>query len=234
MKPNSKRTSTIGERIKQARRDAGMTQSDVAKHLHITRNAVTLWETGETEPTRGRIEAMCELFSCTLVWLQTGVGTFDGSRVNGARKDGDDGSLQQILHEDDPARVRVPRFAGIPTKRFRIKGVLVAPDVAITYDFVERAMTQNSYSMRVHGDQMSPKFNEGDLIFIEPQRPPISGDFVVVGKNAGDLPALRQLMVEGTKRLLKTLNPIYPDRQMDPAEEIMGVVVERKSNERFY
>ena len=39
-----KDNSTIGTRIAMARRDKEMTQSDVADKLHVTFQAVSLWE----------------------------------------------------------------------------------------------------------------------------------------------------------------------------------------------
>ncbi len=41
---------TIGKRIAKARKDAGMTQSDVAEKLHVTFQAVSSWERDEFVP----------------------------------------------------------------------------------------------------------------------------------------------------------------------------------------
>lgn len=40
----------IGEKIQQARREAGLTQEQLAAKVYVTRQAVSRWETGESEP----------------------------------------------------------------------------------------------------------------------------------------------------------------------------------------
>ena len=40
----------VGQRIQQARKDAGLTQEQLATKVYVTRQAVSRWETGESEP----------------------------------------------------------------------------------------------------------------------------------------------------------------------------------------
>ena len=41
---------TFSERLEEARREKGFTQSDVAEKLNVSFQAVSLWERGETTP----------------------------------------------------------------------------------------------------------------------------------------------------------------------------------------
>ena len=45
-----------------ARVDAKLTQEDVAKALHVTKNTVVAWEKGTTEPKLSQALALCELY----------------------------------------------------------------------------------------------------------------------------------------------------------------------------
>lgn len=39
---------TLGEKLTQARRTAGLTQADVATKLNVSRQAVSRWESGDS------------------------------------------------------------------------------------------------------------------------------------------------------------------------------------------
>ena len=51
----------IGESLARMRRERNLTQEDVARRLYVTRQAVSRWETGETEPGVD----MCKLIAAT-------------------------------------------------------------------------------------------------------------------------------------------------------------------------
>ena len=52
--------------IKQFREDAGMTKTDLAGRLGVTRQAVGNWERGVSYPTAANLLQMAELFGCTV------------------------------------------------------------------------------------------------------------------------------------------------------------------------
>lgn len=54
---------TIGERIAQLRRAAGLSQEQLAEALEVSRQAVSKWETGQALPDIDRIGRLCALFS---------------------------------------------------------------------------------------------------------------------------------------------------------------------------
>lgn len=45
-----------------ARVDAGMTQEDVAKALHVSKATIVSWENGSSEPKISQAKALCELY----------------------------------------------------------------------------------------------------------------------------------------------------------------------------
>jgi len=84
-----------------------------------------------------------------------------------------------------------------------------------------------SFVLRVQGSSMEPKFNDGDLIFVDPDVEAVHGKFVVVQINSSNEATFKQLIVENNQQFLKALNPDWPDRIMAIKEEAMvcGVVV---------
>ena len=55
----------IGEKIKEYRMKAGLTQKDLADKLFVTYQAVSKWENDETEPSFEILKEMCRILNCT-------------------------------------------------------------------------------------------------------------------------------------------------------------------------
>ena len=55
----------IGEKIKEYRIKAGLTQKDLADKLFVTYQAVSKWENDETEPSFEILKEMCKILNCT-------------------------------------------------------------------------------------------------------------------------------------------------------------------------
>lgn len=59
----------ISTRIRQLREATGMTQSELAKRLDVTRSSVNAWESGLSTPTIQYVVAMSRLFHVTADYL---------------------------------------------------------------------------------------------------------------------------------------------------------------------
>ena len=57
---------------------------------------------------------------------------------------------------------------------------------------------------------MSPSFNEGDLIFVDPEVDPINGKYVVARLDDENEATFKQLIIEGGHKFLKATNPAWP------------------------
>ncbi|MBQ7774773.1 MAG: helix-turn-helix domain-containing protein [Lachnospiraceae bacterium] len=62
----------FGKRLSSARKQSGMTQSEVAERLEVSFQAVSLWERGETSPEITKLAEIAALFHVTTDWLLTG------------------------------------------------------------------------------------------------------------------------------------------------------------------
>ena len=73
-------SSTIGRNIRRLRVEKGMTQEQLAQSLHVTRQAVSLWETGKTLPDIQMLQNIGTLFGRDLQSLVDGGPAGDEKR----------------------------------------------------------------------------------------------------------------------------------------------------------
>ena len=59
------RTALVAGNLRRLRRDADLTQEQVAAHLGIDRRYVSSWERAEHEPRDPALRSMAKLFGCT-------------------------------------------------------------------------------------------------------------------------------------------------------------------------
>lgn len=65
----SNHNPAIGQRIREARVDAGLTQAALARALGIKRASVSQWEQATTQPTMERLQAIAKLTKRPLSWF---------------------------------------------------------------------------------------------------------------------------------------------------------------------
>lgn len=66
--------STIGERIKEIRKQKGYTQQKFADALGLKQNTVATYEMNKTAPSDRTISDICREFGVDRIWLETGAG----------------------------------------------------------------------------------------------------------------------------------------------------------------
>lgn len=72
--------SQVGKNIKKSREEQEMTQEELAEQLHVTRQTVSSWETGRTEPD---IETLQQISDCLDVTVEELI--YDEKRLLGGR-----------------------------------------------------------------------------------------------------------------------------------------------------
>lgn len=68
----------LGARISALRRDARMSQSELARCLGVSSSAVGMYEQGRREPSAGRLVEIARIFSVSTDYLLTGVPACPG------------------------------------------------------------------------------------------------------------------------------------------------------------
>lgn len=67
------RAMEMNQRIYLARREAKLTQSDLAKAVGVTRGAVAQWESGDVRPRHTTLTKIAEATGKSIQWLESGV-----------------------------------------------------------------------------------------------------------------------------------------------------------------
>ena len=82
-----------------------------------------------------------------------------------------------------------------------------------------------AFALMVLGHSMSPEFNEGEIIVIEPEGLVKDGAFVLAW-HGGEW-TFRQLLREGQHWLLHPLNPAFRDAKLDDLSAVRGVISQK-------
>lgn len=69
------RNMIFADNLQRLRKNAGLTQEDLAEQLEVSRQAVSKWESGQSLPEMDKLIRMAEMFDCTLDELVRGVGS---------------------------------------------------------------------------------------------------------------------------------------------------------------
>ena len=91
-----------------------------------------------------------------------------------------------------------------------------------------------TYALRVKGDSMhnpgsKPSFDDGDIIFVDPDRGATHRSLVVARLDDENQATFKRLLIDGDKKMLEALNPAWPNRifQVNGNATICGVVIAR-------
>lgn len=196
----------IGPQIRLLRKEANMTQQELASKLFVSQQAVGKWERGEATPNPETIVAMSKIFG---VSADTILGESAPPLSTG-------GSWVPVL--GDVA-------AGIPIE---------AVENIVDYEEIDTAMAANGkyYGLRIKGSSMEPRIREGDVVIVRQQEDADTGDTAVVLVN-GESATVKRIKKEPDGGLwLLPNNPAYDPQHYSPAEvadkpvRIIGKVVE--------
>lgn len=59
----------LGEKIARARKEAGLSQTDLSKEIYVTRQALSNWERGRTRPRQESVEKIAGVLGVTAEYL---------------------------------------------------------------------------------------------------------------------------------------------------------------------
>jgi transcriptional regulator with XRE-family HTH domain len=111
-KHRARKLPPLAQRLIKCRKERTWSQAEVGKKLHVTRNAVSLWESGDATPTPARLRQAAVLFGKSYEWLSTGRGSEQeiNATVEGLRLIGDiaAGVWREVPESQDMEYVRVP------------------------------------------------------------------------------------------------------------------------------
>ncbi|CAK0745621.1 Phage repressor protein [Gammaproteobacteria bacterium] len=211
-----RKSESIGEVIRALRKQLGKTQAEFAVLAGVTKGAVSQWENNISSPERDAIASLASH------GIETGQILFQKSARGGSNA------------ELGP-RIRgyIPLISWVQAGNFSdcTEGLSAADAEEWMPCPVDHG--PKTFALKVKGESMynphgATSFKEGEIIFVDPDRPARNGSFVVVHRDAQREATFKKIILEGDKSYLKPLNPDWPGPkiiELDEDTNICGVVI---------
>lgn len=222
--------------LRRLRRDCGLTQPEVARYLAaaglpVSHKAVSKWERGVTRPDAEQLLLLCRLYGVRDVQA-----AFFGAPATGAEALNDLGRARveeyiRLLSADPEfsrrapaARRTAPRI--IPLYELPVSagcGLVLDSDNCELVEAGADVPRDASFAVAVSGDSMTPRFADGQTIFVRRQDTLEDGECGIFIYNGAAY--CKRLSLEPLG--LVSLNPAYPVMRVAAGDElhILGKVV---------
>ncbi len=210
---------SIGQRISKLMLDMDVSNAKLARMIGVSRPTIGNWIEGKSAPTGENLTNLANALKVDPNWLMSG-------KESQARLDNNVDISQRIPFEGRP----VPVISWVAAGSFgSIETVLKDAEVD-EYLPPIRECGKNGYGLVVTGISMSPKFEPEDRIYVNPDFQVSdlkTGDLVIVSCTGDNEATFKQLIIEGTTKYLKPLNPKWDEQIIKLTEDcrLVGKVV---------
>tara|TARA_R110002020_G_scaffold475551_1_gene710868 strand:- start:114 stop:761 length:648 start_codon:yes stop_codon:yes gene_type:complete len=150
---------TLGQRILKLRKNRKLSREALGAKIGVSKTSVKNWEDGENDPKLEYLQLLADYFKCSVEYLTKGTG--DG---------------------DNFKKIQEKPFRRAPVLNFVQAGAFCEyHDEAISDEFepVVGDAGDNVYWIVLEGDSMTPDFESGELVLIDPDMQPNPADYVV-------------------------------------------------------
>ena len=214
----------------------GLTQSELAEKLHVSRQAVQFWASGRSEPKGTNLANLCEYFDVSPEWMTKGAHEeLSGQAVTAAP--------EEESGEIPDAYVEIPEYqivfaAGDGPDDTPTWEELKDGDKAVyRREFFQKMRIRPEDCVRwtVEGDSMEPFLCDHDKVLVLREKCP-EAPFIVDGGVYCISPCGRRRakrLYEGAKGkiIIHSDNPRYPEEVVEPEDReyfrVLGKVIER-------
>ena len=218
----------IYERIKMLCKEKNVTITGTEKELGFARGS--LCKIDKNKPSAERLQKLANYFDVETDWL-VGKSEFKTKKEMLQHFDHvcDIPALQSDVFRLEKG-MKIPVFgnvaAGIPmfAEENHIGSEEISQELASSGEF---------FALRIHGDSMSPRISEGDIVIVRQQDYAETGDIVIVLIN-GDSATCKRLVKYQEGITLISFNPSYEPMKysnkeiIDKPIKIIGKVVENR------
>lgn len=198
-------TNKFGDRVKNARIQRGMTQTDLAKMVGISRQQITNYEKNDSTPKDSVMNMLSAALGVSIKWLETGDKMLEGHIIRGG---------VDFIRRPIPL-ISWEQAALMPNK--------LIDDLVYQWIFPPEDCGVNAFALKVIGESMEPEFTDGATIIVEPNIEPMSGDFVVAKFGKDDDITFKRLFKDAGKYYLRPTNLSYESIRLDNLS-VIGVV----------
>ena len=86
------------------------------------------------------------------------------------------------------------------------------------------------YALQNIGDMMAPEFSENCIIIVDPARPIHNKAYVIIDFN--DELYFRQYFEENGRKILRCINSVYAEIELDSNFEVHGCIIQQKQRKQ--
>ncbi|MBQ2700418.1 MAG: helix-turn-helix domain-containing protein [Clostridia bacterium] len=188
------------------RKEKKLTQQKLADKLHISRGALAMWETSQSQPTADKLIELSQI-------LDESIDNIVGNKRVSANHS-----------------IRIPVLgtvaAGIP---------MDAIEDVVDWEEIPETMARGGeyFGLKIKGGSMEPRIKEGDTVIVRKQETVESGEIAIVLVNGDEATCKRVVKHKNGGISLMAFNPaVYethfytPDEILSLPVRILGKVVE--------
>jgi repressor LexA len=188
--------STMGERVREARDNKGLDQATLSDKIGVVTRTLQRWEKGEQVPDGVSITRIAKATNVQPTWLLTGEGEMypTPSRPENVYP------LPSSMRRKTKL-VDLPLISAVPAGKV---ATMFHPDFVDNYVTVDDVKDPQAFALKVKGNSMAPRIEDGDIVVVSPQLEPRNGDICVVRVNEED--TLKKVKFEGSYIHLIPLN----------------------------
>lgn len=200
----------ISQNIKRLRKQAGMTQVELAEKLDVARSTITQWETGWSSPRMGMVQKLAGVFGVT--------------------------SAEMLAEPTDLPDGAMPVRGTSAMVPLRVLGATHAgermdedeSDYMVEFPRSVAERHPGCFALRVEGDCMNRRYPEGCHIMVDPNMEPRNGSAVVAEFEDGR--SVLRNYLRGSSTLMLTADSFAEHEDIivtldDPPVRTVGVVV---------
>ncbi|HEM8304488.1 TPA: helix-turn-helix domain-containing protein [Providencia rettgeri] len=207
---------SMGDRIRERRKELKLTQEALAKIAGVNRVTVTGWEKDDYQPNGANLQALAEALKCNPIWLVEGTGSCDAPYTRG---------LSVSVRE-------LPVLSWVQAGTWTETDSGVCLDDVNEYITTTLSLSSGAFALRVNGSSMTTivkdaSIPDGSIVIVEPDLTrfsSINGKIVVAYIHGGTEATLKKFVEDWPNRYLIPLNPFYKTIDFDENCRIVGVV----------
>lgn len=231
---------SIGKRLYEARKEAGLTQNQLALKSGVKQPTISELERGDSQSS-GSLAQMAAALGVNALWLETGKGPKKSSAIPSSAYTGPERRAFQNVRVIPQTIREIPVISLIQAGTAKEISDPYPPGAGFDVEYIDVGdeISEWAFALEIEGNSMMPEFRPGDRVIIDPELSPNPGDFVAAknSKKEATFKKYRPRGLDATGNMVFELVPLnddYPTMRSEIEKlEIIGVMVEHRKKYRL-
>lgn len=209
----------FGGRIRDAIRDSGKTQLEIARELDINPSQLSRWISGKNSPSAETLYEISRKTRASIEWILSGQGGLSGNQKLAAAREsslggGEYGEIPFLIFDENSET----GFVQMPNPEFK---------AAFRNEFLmQKGGAENFFLTSVQGDSMSPTLNAGDTVLVDRSISSIGAEGGIYAIKAGAFFIKRARLLPNSIVEILSDNSLYNPLRLSLAEVgVLGKIV---------